>query len=227
MTLKDLDTVVDECTGVGHPAAARTAQQKQNLANIIGVMGYPEALLVRHMQAATLLFRDIVKNTTGGRNPFSNVNVRYKGSSDDAALNREVVRFAADPAAVAAVKADGDLTGGLPVPVVSIHSINDPQVVVEGQSVYRDTVKAAGSSDRLVQAYTDERAHTAQSAPELAAALDALMQWIEKGTKPTAQSIAAGCEALRGSLEGPCRYHPEFSPKPFATRYYPREAAVR
>ena len=86
MTLKDLDTVVDECTGVGHPAAARTAQQKQNLANIIGVMGYPEALLVRHMQAATLLFRDIVKNTTGGRNPFSNINVRYKGSSDDAAL---------------------------------------------------------------------------------------------------------------------------------------------
>ena len=80
MTLKDLDTVVDECTGVGHPAAARTAQQKQNLANIIGVMGYPEALLVRHMQAATLLFRDIVKNTTGGRNPFSNINVRYKGS---------------------------------------------------------------------------------------------------------------------------------------------------
>ena len=227
MTLKDLDTVVDECTGVGHPAAARTAQQKQNLANIIGVMGYPEALLVRHMQAATLLFRDIVKNTTGGRNPFSNINVRYKGSSDDAALNREVVRFAADPAAVAAVKADGDLTGVLPVPVVSIHSINDPQVVVEGQSVYRDTVKAAGSGDRLVQAYTDERAHTGQSPPELAAALDALMQWIEKGTKPTAQSIAAGCEALRGSLEGPCRYHPEFSPKPFATRYYPREVAVR
>jgi hypothetical protein len=227
MTLKDLDAAVDECTGVGHPAAARSDQQKQNLANIIGVMGYPENLLVRHMQAGTLLFRDIVKNTTGGRNPFSNIGVRYKGSADDVALNRDIVRFDADPAASAALRADGDPTGVLPVPVVSIHSINDPQVVVEAQSAYLDAVKAAGSADRLVQAFTDERAHTGQSAPELAAALDALMQWIEKGAKPTAQSIAAGCEQLRVSLDGPCRYHPEYAPKPYATRYYTREAAVR
>jgi len=227
MTLKDLETVVDQCTGVAHPAAARSDQQKQNLANILGVMGYPENLLVRHMQAGTLLFRDIVKNMTGGRNPFSNIGVHYKGSSDDVTLNRDVVRFSADPAAAAAVKADGDPTGGLPVPVVSIHSINDPQVVVEAQSAYRDAVKAAGSSDRLVQAFTDERVHSGQSAPELAAGLDALMQWIEKGTKPTAQSIAAGCEQLQASLDGPCRYHPEYVPKPYATRYYAREVAVR
>jgi hypothetical protein len=226
MTLKDLDAVVDECTGVGHPASARGERQKQNLANILGVMGYPENLLVRHMQAATLLFRDIVENTTGGRNPFSNVGVHYRGSSDDAALNRDVVRFGADPAAAAALRADGDPTGVLPVPVVSIHSINDPQVVVEAQSAYLDAVKAAGSTDRLVQAFTDERGHTAQSAPELAAGLEALMQWIDKGTKPTAQTIAAGCEQMRASLDGPCRYRPEYAPQPYAKRYYAREAAM-
>ena len=49
-----------------------------------------------------------MKNTTGGRNPFSNIGVHYKGSSDDVALNRDVVRFSADPAAVGAIKADGD-----------------------------------------------------------------------------------------------------------------------
>jgi hypothetical protein len=227
MSLKDLSTLVDGCTGVDHPAAARSDAQKQNLANIIGVMGYPENLLVRHMQSATLLFRDIVKNTTGSKNPFGNADIRYHGSSDDAALNRDVVRFTADPVAAAAVKADGDPTGVLPVPVVAIHSLNDPQVVVEAESVYRATVNAAGSGDRLVQAYTDERAHAGQSAPERAAALDGLMQWLDKGTKPTAQSIAAGCEAMRASLDGPCRYHPDFSPKPYDTRYYPREAAVR
>jgi hypothetical protein len=53
------------------------------------------------------------------------------------------------------------------------------------------------------------------------------MQWIDKGAKPTAQSIAAGCEQMRASLDGPCRYHPEYTPKPYATRYYMREAAVR
>ena len=72
-----------------------------------------------------------MQRATGGRNPFSNIGVRYTGSTDDAALNRDVARFAADPAAAAAVKADGDPTGVLPVPVVTIHSINDPVVAVE------------------------------------------------------------------------------------------------
>jgi hypothetical protein len=53
------------------------------------------------------------------------------------------------------VRADGDSTGELPVPVVTIHSINDPEVVVEQESAYRDVVRAAGSGDRLVQAFTD------------------------------------------------------------------------
>ena len=43
-----------------------------------------------------------------------------------------------------------DPTGKLPIPVVSIHSINDPQVPVEQQAAYRDTVAAAGSADRLL-----------------------------------------------------------------------------
>src|SRR5262249_39558405 len=81
------------------------------------------------------------------------------------------------------------------------------------------------NGDRLVQAYTDERGHTAQSAPELTAALDAVMQWIEKGTKPTSQTIAAACAQLRASLEGRCSYHPEFEPKPYGTRYA-RGAAI-
>jgi len=41
LTLKDMDARVDECTGVSKPAAARSDQQKQNLANIIGVWDFP------------------------------------------------------------------------------------------------------------------------------------------------------------------------------------------
>ena len=219
MTLKDLEALVDECTGIAKPAAARTELQKQNLANILGVMRFPDRLLVRHMQAATFLFREIGDRTTQGRNAFSNMGVQYKGSTDDVALNRDIARFAADPAAVADLKADGSPTGALPVPVLSIHSINDPQVVVEVQSAYRDVVHAAGNGDRLVQAYTDENEHTGQSGSELAAALDSLMLWIEKGTKPTAQSVATRCEQLLMSYDGPCRYHPEYAPKAYSTRY--------
>jgi hypothetical protein len=105
------------------------------------------------------------------------------------------------------------------VPVVSIQSINDPQVAVEVQSAYREAVESGGTRDRLAQAFTDERAHTGQSAPELAAALHAVMQWVERGIKPTPQTISDSCERLRASLDGPCRYHPEFTPKPYNTRY--------
>jgi hypothetical protein len=225
MTLKELEAKVDACTGIAHPAAERSGTQKQNLADILGVMRFPESMLARHMQAATFLFREIAERITQGRSAYSNIDVHYTGSSDDAALNRGVGRFAADPAAVALLQADGEPTGMLPVPVVSIHSINDPQVVVEVQSAYRSAVERAGSGERLVQAFTDENAHTGQSAPELAAALDALMQWIEKGTKPTAQTIAADCERRRATFAGPCSYHPEYSPKPYGTRYYSREAS--
>src|SRR5260370_30725065 len=84
MTLKDLDTVVDECTGVRHPAAARSDRQKQNLADILRVMGYPENLLRRHMLAGTVFFLDIAKHTTPPRKASSNHGVPHYGSIDDA-----------------------------------------------------------------------------------------------------------------------------------------------
>jgi pimeloyl-ACP methyl ester carboxylesterase len=227
ITKEDIDARVDECTGVAKAPDARSELQKRNLATILNVLDIPEGGLLGKVENSAFDLRDIARRTTGGRNPFSNNGVRYGGSADDAALNRGVARFTADPAAAAALKADGDLTGVLPVPVVSIHSINDPVVEVEVESAYRDLVKTAGSGERLVQAFTDEHAHVGQSAPEVTAALDALMQWIETGAKPTPQSITAAFEELRASLNGPCRYHPEFTPKPLNTRFYPREITVR
>ena len=104
--------------------------------------------------------------------------------------------------------------------------MNDPQATVESQAAYRSKVNAVGNGVRLVQAYTDENEHTGQSEPELAAGLDALMQWIEKGERPTPQSIAASCTTLRATYEGPCRYHPDFEPKPYSTRFA-RAAAIQ
>lgn len=222
MTLKEITARVDECTGVTQPAAARSEAQKRNLATILSVMRIPENMLVRHMQAATYVLRELAPGIGRSRGVFSNRNVRYQGAPDDAALNRDVERFDADPAALAAITADGQPNGVLPVPVVSIHSLNDPQAAVEAQYEYRARVIAAGNGARLVQAYTDEHAHTAQSAAELAAAFDALMQWIEKGVKPAPSAIAAAGTRLStsiGTIRGPCRYHPEYEPKPYNARY--------
>jgi hypothetical protein len=43
------------------------------------------------------------------------------------------------------------------------------------------------------------------------------MQWIESGTHPSPQAVAAACENLRVNLTGPCRYRPDFEPKGYAT----------
>ena len=95
-------------------------------------------------------------------------------------------------------------------------------MAVETQSAYRDIVAAAGRGDRLVQALTDEPRHVGQSAPEIAAALEALRQLVASGTKPTPQSIAEQCKAMQKLARGDCGYHPDFVPKPFSTRFYPR-----
>ena len=105
---------------------------------------------------------------------------------------------------------------------ITIHSSNDPQVMVEVQSSFRDSVRAAGNGERLVQTYTDEREHSGQSGPELASAFDALAKWLDKGEKPSPKSIMEGCEALRASVAGPCRFQVSYEPKPFASRFYPR-----
>jgi hypothetical protein len=227
MTVKDMEARVDECTGVLKPANERTELQKQNLANIVGVMGFSDRLLTRHMQAATFIFRDVATRIAHGKSAFTNIGITYRGSSDDAALNRDIVRFDADHGARDALKADGQPTGALPIPMVAIHSINDPQVAVEVESAFRDTVGNAGNADRLVQAYTDEAQHTGQSAPEILAAIEMLMQWIEMDFKPDAAAIAEVCEQLRSGFDGPCRYHPDFQPKAYGTEYYTREAVAR
>ena len=40
------------------------------------------------------------------------------------------------------------------------------------------------------------------------------------------QSIAASCGQLRASYDGPCRYHPDYEPKPYSTRFA-RAAAIQ
>lgn len=219
LTQGEINARIDDCTGVSRPAAMRTPEQASHLADILGVTRIPDEMLLRHMQAATFVFRDIAERITNGRSWFSNVGVQYRGSSNDAALNARIERVTADPAAVAALKADGVSSGRLTVPVVSIHSRNDPQVPMETEREYQRMVEKAGAAGRLVQAYTVEAAHAQQSAPELAAALTALAGWVDAGTKPAPASIAEACERLKAILDGPCRWQPDFEPSGFETKF--------
>src|ERR1051325_2519760 len=75
----------------------------------------------------------IAKN---GGMPFDNVDRRYSGSNDDAALNAGVqrFRFTADPARLAALQTSARLRR----PLVTIHTTGDPIVPIWHEALYWD-----------------------------------------------------------------------------------------
>jgi pimeloyl-ACP methyl ester carboxylesterase len=223
LTAKDLAERINECTGVALPAAQRSEQQKQNLANILNVTRTPERTFVISMNNATFNFQDIVHRRLGDRNPFSNIGVQYIGSTDDAALNRGVARFEADPKAVADLANDADPTGKVSIPTITVHATDDPRVPVEVDAMYREIRDQAGSGDKLVQTFTDEHVHEKLSSPQYAAMIAGLRDWIEAGRKPTAQSISDSCGKFAEIYAEPCLFLPKYQPKSYWSRVYARK----
>ncbi len=228
LTRTELAQRVDACTGLRLPTAQRSPLQQQHLSDILNVLKIPERALIGHLNWATWLFEDVVAKRLEGRNPWGNEGVRYQGSSDDAALNAGVLRYQADPTAVAALATDSLPTGNLPVPVLTLHAIHDPVAFVELESNYRDIVAKAGRADRLVQVFSDESEHSYLSDPEYTAAFKSLMNWAERGIPPTPQSIADLCDTMRdkeGAKEGStCHLRPTYQPAPLGSRVAPRSA---
>lgn len=212
-----------ECLGLGLPAAQRTAEQARKLKTIVDVLKIPESSVQGHLNWATFHFADIAHQRTGGKPVFGNIGAVYKGSPDDAALNAAVRRYRADPQAVARFAADADPTGHIPVPVLTVHAIHDPVALVELKDQFRRTMEAAGSADRLVKTYTEDREHSYLSHPVYPALAEALLAWVEQGRKPTPQGIAQRCAELQATYGPGCRFRPDYQPAPLDTRVAQRE----
>ena len=220
---QDLAARIDACTGVSKPAADRTAAETQALANILGVIKIREGSLVGHMTWATSLFQDMVHELLGGLSPFSNIGVTYAGSNDDAALNAGVARFASDPAARAALDADGAVHGTFARPVLTVHAIDDPTAFVENEAAYRNVVAAIGRSDKLAQVFLDEAVHSKFSTPVYPASLNALLAWIATGRKPSPPEIAAACAPFAETYHEPCTFASGYEPRAYDTRVPARQ----
>ena len=211
MSRAELTERVQACTGLGLSMRDRTAAQGARLRNILAVTGIGEDELVAHLAWATNLFQDMTGRIGG--NPFDNSTRVYAGSDNDAALNAGVQRFAADPAALAVLAEDANMTGRIVAPTLTVHAKDDPTAFVWHEAAYRDVVMAAGRSDLLVQTFTDEDTHSKLSTPQYAALLAALLAWIETGERPTPQGIADTCPAFAATYREPCRFDPAFQPQ--------------
>lgn len=205
MTRDDLRARVDACTGLDLPAARRSAAQAQRLQDILAVTGVAEKQLVAHLAWGTFHFRDVVQKRLDGRNPFDNAGKVYSGSHDDAALNAGVERFSADPAAVAKLAYDADLSGLIVLPTVTVHARHDPTVSWTADAAYAATVQAAGRSDLLLQAVTDEDSHSRMQDATYLSELRVLEQWLDQGVRPAPAAFAETCAGLQGDA-GSCRF---------------------
>ncbi|MBK9360072.1 MAG: hypothetical protein IPM99_02560 [Rubrivivax sp.] len=220
LTRAELATRVDDCLGVRKRPEQRTPEQAARLKTIVDVIRIPEGSVLGHLNWATWHFQDIAQRRTGGGNPFDNQRVQYRGSSDDAALNALVPRYAADPAARARFAADTDPQGRIGVPVLTTHGIGDATAFVELKHSFRETMTSAGSGDRLVKTYVDSREHSYLGDATYPPLFEALLAWVDRGDKPTPAGIAQRCGELaaRDGWSGGCRFVPGFEPPPLASR---------
>jgi len=212
LTRAELARRFEQCTGAQRKPAERSAEQQARLKALTQVTRIPESALLGHLQWATWHFHDIVWRKLKGRNPFGNEGVRYSGSGQDEALNQRVAHYRADPAALAALMADTDPTGLVPVPMLTLHGVNDPTAFVELESQFRDTVTDANAADRLLQVFTNDHDHSYLSDAQYLAALESLLAWVDSGQRPTPAQVAQRCKALPASWNPArdCRILPDY-----------------
>ena len=222
LTREQLSARVKECTGLGLPREQRSAEQNARMATILGAVKIPERSLQGHLNWATWLFEDLVQARLGDRNPFGNEGVFYPGQANGQALDAQVLRYAADPQAQGALAADSRTTGRTRLPTLTLHAIDDPTAFVELEGVYRAQREAAGTADQLVQVFSSEHEHSYLSDTEYLALFDQLLAWIDNGAKPTPQTVAQRCDALKARYDGDgkngCHLRPDYQPQPLEAR---------
>ena len=191
--------------GVDLAEAKRSPDQSARLRDILAVTGVAEKQLVSHLAWGTFHFQDVVHKRLGGRNPFDNAKTVYHGSHDDTALNAGVERFTADPAAVAALAYDADLSGLIVLPTVTVHARHDPTVSYQADAAYAATVDAAGRGHLLLQALTDERDHSRLQDATYLTALQVLETWLDSSVRPPADAFRETCGRLSQTRDA-CRF---------------------
>lgn len=146
--------------------------------------------------------------TLGGF-PFDNAETVYSGSKDDALLNESVARAAADPAAIAEIKARYDTTGRLERPLVTIHTTLDSQVPFFHAPLYEQKCIAEGSEGTLHVSVAVERfGHCNFTTEEVLGAFLLLVSLVDAQAQPIVAPAGRGAViggAGRETLEATIR----------------------
>ena len=112
-------------------------------------------------------------------------------SPEEIALNAAVLRVEQDPQGR---HPDGlgnipPISGRLPIPVLSLHTIGDLFVPFSMEQIYARRVAAEGAADLLVTRAIRDHNHCGFAVPEEEAAFAALVNWAVDGVKPLGDDI--------------------------------------
>jgi hypothetical protein len=97
----------------------------------------------------------------------------------------------ASPAARNYVAHNSDFNGKIKHPVLALHTIIDPLVVVANESAYAELIAQTGKEDLLFQTYTNGNGHCNFTGPQLLTAVAAIDAWVRTGVRPTPASFPA------------------------------------
>jgi len=112
-------------------------------------------------------------------------------SAEEAVLNAAVLRVAQDPQGrhPNGLGSIPPISGRLPVPVLTLHTIGDLFVPLSMEQIYARRVAAQGNGDLLVQRAIRDHGHCAFAVAEEAAAFADLVNWVENGVKPAGDDM--------------------------------------
>jgi hypothetical protein len=108
-----------------------------------------------------------------------------------------------DPSARNYVRHNTDYNGKVKHPVLTLHTIIDPLVVVANESAYSELVTSVGREELLFQTYTNGNGHCAFTGPQLITAVNAIDLWVRTGTPPTSSTFPAALGFLPGFVPPP------------------------
>lgn len=87
------------------------------------------------------------------------------------------------------VRNNTDFNGKIRNPILSVHTIIDPLLVVANESAYAELNASVGQEERLFQTFTTGVGHCAFSGPQILTAIGAIDLWVRTGVQPTSASF--------------------------------------
>jgi hypothetical protein len=89
------------------------------------------------------------------------------------------------------VRNNTDFNGKIRNPILSMHTIIDPLLVVANESAYEETNEAAGREELLFQTFTTGVGHCNFTGPQILTAIGAMDLWVRTGVRPASASFPA------------------------------------